>query len=216
MQRCGCYLRALAVIALCSAASGCSGRPPAVTLAQPQHPWTAKNYYRALERWTRDKAITVIAELNTTLRVSATLFSPEFNTAYAAKRARMFKLPRREQQQLEQRLARLWQQSYPFVMITATHDARWNDFERRNSQWRLWLTNDRGERVAPLAIERTRKLSQTEVALFPHLQMFYQFYKVRFPKKLPSGRPLVRGNTRRLKLIVTGSLGTASLVWRLQ
>lgn len=203
------------VLASC-AAIACATRPPAVTLENPQHPWTAANYYRALERWTRGESITILRELNTTLRVHATLFSPEFITAYVDKRRKLFKLPRREVRELVARLDKLWEESYPLVMITATHDARWNDFEERKSTWRVWLANNRGERVAPVSIVPRRRLGQTETTLFPHLDHFYHYYEVRFPRVLPDGRPLVRPDTSRLILFVTGPLGVARLVWRLQ
>jgi len=209
--------RGLAIALALSGVVGCRGSGRLVRLETPgQTDESSKDYDRQLKRWTRRQAVTILKEMNTTLRIYATLQSPAFNNAYVAKRAAMFKLPDEQAAALRKQLADVWRESYPFILVVATHDRKWNDFDKKDSNWRLALFNDKGEQVDATSVEQQRRTTSTDRELFPHLEMFYKLYHVRFPKKLPDGRPLVQADTKRLILRALGSLGQAELRWRIQ
>lgn len=197
--------------------AACAAPQPVVTLQHdPRVPYGAEDYRTVLARWTRSRVITVLRELGTTLRVHATLRSAEFDAAYVTRWSALFRLPPAARAELARELATQRAGGFGFVVVAATHDRDWNDFDRPRSQWRLALLNDRGEQVDARRIQREPRPSTTDRAMFPQLGAFYRLYRVEFPSALPDGRPLVRAETRELLLSVAGPLGRAELRWRLR
>ena len=195
------------------AASACRTTAVAVPLEKPEE-HDAKAYPDQLERWTRHARI--IRELDTSLRVHATLLAPAFRSAYVARYAELFKLPTAERSQLAQRLREEWRESYAFVVVVSTHDYEWNDFDQKDSIWRVSLFNNDEQEVKPSSVRRERRPTVTDKTLFPHLEEFYQLYRFRFPRLRADGRPLVDSETEQLTLRFAGPLGHADLVWRLK
>jgi hypothetical protein len=196
-----------------------TGCPPAsvgpVNLAKPTRAYRAKDYRRELDRWTRYGSH--LRQLDTTLRLYATWRGPRYDAAYIAKRAKLFDLPKRDIDTLRTKREASRAKELTFVLVAATHDISWNDFDRRPSHWRLSLTNDRGEQVAPSSIKQHRRATATDLAFFPHLRkLFYMRYTVRFPRSTPGGKPLVDAATRLLTLRASGALGKVALVWKLR
>ncbi|MBK8482034.1 MAG: hypothetical protein IPL40_12820 [Proteobacteria bacterium] len=216
-RRSSAALRTLWLLASLSALSSCAAPSPIVSLRSgPDKPYTAAEYRAVLKRWTRYQAITVLQELGTTLRVYATLRSKDFDAAYLARWTALFRLPASARRALEREFAAQRARGYSLFVVAATHDRTWNDFDRPRSQWRLALSNDRGEQVNADRIVAERRILSTERAMLPHLGAFYQLYRVEFPRTLPDGRPLVAAETWALKLSMSGPLGDTELVWRLR
>ncbi|MCK5797259.1 MAG: hypothetical protein KAI47_08755, partial [Deltaproteobacteria bacterium] len=143
--------------------------------------------------------------------------SPRFEAAYIAKRAEIFALSTADVAKLREVAQKGRQDDFTFVVIAATYDLAWNDFDQNDSRWRLSLVNDRGDQVAPRKIARRRRITETDVAFFPQLgKLFHQRYDVRFPRLLPNGSPLVTPETRSLTLRAAGALGKIELVWKLK
>jgi hypothetical protein len=205
--------RVVVVIPALLLLAGCGESMPPVSLAPPAATVKASDYDGVRDRWTRSSRI--IKKLDTTLRVYATLFSPEVDAAYVARRAQMFKLPPADRDSLARELARQWTESFVFLISAATIDSSWNDFDRKRSVWRVSLATDHGDQVAASSI-RGETIDATLKELFPFIERFHRAYTVRFPKLLPDGSPLVDSNTRELRLRFAGPLGQTDLVWRLR
>ena len=193
---------------------GCSAGPPVVSFAPPVRDYSEQDYKKTRQSWTRNAQI--IKTLDTTLRVHATCYSPEFIAAYVAMNAHMFKLSAAARTQLARQLNDEGTKSYSFMVAAATSDFRWNDFERKETIWRVGLVNDRQEQVVPVEIKAAKEISATTVELFPYVDSFYRVYQIRFPKTLPDGRPLIGEETHHFVLRFAGPLGLAELVWRLR
>ena len=200
---------ALALIAL----AGCGGSTPPVSLSAPKQKISHRDYEKIRGRWTRDSRI--IKKLDTTLRVHATLFSPELNAAYAARRAHMFKLPARERADLERQLNADWSESFVFLVAAATIDQSWNDFGEKRSVWRVSLASERGDQVTASSI-RSEPVNATLKELFPFIGRFHKVYFFRFPRTLPDGGNVLGDSAREVKLRFAGALGQTELVWRIQ
>lgn len=205
---------AVAVLLVAASLGGCSSsssKPLSLRLASSHD---ADDYEDVLERWTRHE--NVLKQLDTTLRIHATLRSPDFNNAYVAKQKELFALPAARVKALERELAQLWAESYAFIVVAATHDLKWNDFHQKRSQWRIVLaSDDRGE-VEPSKVTMRARPDPTDRALFPHIGLFDRLYDLRFAKKTADGKPLVSKSTRKLTLRFAGALGKAELAWRLR
>jgi hypothetical protein len=193
---------------------GCAERSEVVSLGPPKARVTHESYDKLRERWTRQQK--VIKKLDTTLRVHATCFSPEFVAVYTVKRAQIFKLPPGEREALSRQLKEEWSRSYPFLVAMATQDYSWNDLDRKNSVWKVTLANDKKQVVSPSQITAEREVTPTITELFPFVSRFHRVYHLRFPKTLPDGSPLVGADTEQLALRLAGALGHAELTWRLR
>lgn len=196
-----------------AALASCGGTTPAVSLAPPKQAISHKDYGKMRERWTRHARI--IKKLDTTLRVHATLYSPEFFAAFLARRAEMFKLPRREVERLRSEFEQQSSDQYVFFVGAATIDFDWNDFANKRSVWRVSLANDKDKQVAPDGV-RSEKIDATLRELYPFLGRFHRAYTFRFPRALPDGSRLVDSTTKELRLRFAGPLGETTLEWRLQ
>jgi hypothetical protein len=191
---------------------GCSGSTPQLSLDPPRPAPGQEDYPDIRTRWTRSARI--IKQLDTTLRVHVTCFAPEFISAYVARRAHLFKLSPAEKTELARQLDEEWSNSFVFLVAAATVDFSWNDFDHKNTVWRVALVAGKNE-VTPSEIRRER-VSATTRELFPFVGRFYEVYSFRFPKTLADGRPLVHGGTEALVLRLAGPLGNAELEWRLR
>ena len=204
-------LLALLAPALC----GCSSSSRVMSFAPPQEPVSAKDYDKVRDRWTRSGKIFQPKTLDTTLRVHATLYGPEFVSAYIAKSAKVFRLSLQEEAQLKRRLDEETTRGFVVFVGASTSDVRWNDFERKpGSVWQLGLVNDQQEQVNPEDVKPEREVTPTITELFPYVEDFYRAYTIRFPKQPPGGRPLLRAETERLTLRFSGALGQTDLEWR--
>lgn len=187
-------------------------REPSVDLSVPQREYKPAEYEKVLKRWTRHRRI--IKHFDTNLEVNVTYLAPEMVAAHAAVHARDYRLTRGERRRfLAKRLAEV-QDRHEFFMAATTADPKWNDFDRKETIWRITLEDDRGTRVTPLAVTN---LSVTEVhrVYFPYVTVFHRIYHVLFPRKV-GGRPYVTPESRWFKLIIASPLGDTELAWFLQ
>ena len=198
----------VAVLAL-----GCGGGTPRVSLAPPDKAPRHQDYDGIRNTWTRNARI--IKQLDTTLRVHATLFSPEFSAAYLARRTHMFWLSAETERELSRTLQEPGSKASVFFVAAAPIDSDWNDFDHKRSVWRIALVNDHGDQVDAAEIREENRDAILE-ELFPYFGHFHRAYRLSFPKVLPDGQPLVRGDTRSLALRFAGPLGQAELTWRLR
>jgi hypothetical protein len=185
-----------------------------VNFASPNRALRAADYPAVFDLWTREARI--IKELDTTLRIHATCFAPEMIAAYVAKQGEVFRLPATEKQHITEKLTAQWSKGYPFLVAASTMDRDWNDFENKDSVWRITLLNDRHQEVLPSSITVERKANATLMEFFPYIGPFHRVYHFLFPKTLPQGSPLIRATTKYFVLRITGPLGHAELIWHIQ
>jgi hypothetical protein len=204
-------LLALAVLAV-----GCTPQSHVVKLGPTQVKYGQGAYNRVLINWTRSTKIIKLERLDTTIRVHSTCLAPDFIAAYVARYEHLFKLPRRERNRISAEMNNTWKEAYSFTVAAATTDFRWNDFDKKRSIWRVALINDLQQQVAPLEVKADKVINVTTREMFPYVGDFYRFYRIRFPKKLSDGTPLVRKDTRYIALRFAGPLGKTELVWRLR
>lgn len=195
---------------------GCAPSSPQVSLAPAKSRYGQGAYEQVLTNWTRKAKIIQLDRLDTTLRVHATCLAPDFIAGYVARYEHLFKLPGRERRRMSEQMNAEWSKSYGFVVGAATTDAKWNDFDKPNSIWRLALINDLQQQVAPLEVKAEKVITATIRGMYPYVGDFFRVYTVRFPRKLSDGTDLIRPKTRHMALRFAGPLGKTELVWRLQ
>lgn len=188
--------------------SGCT-REKTIDLRVPTRKFKAKEYDHYLKRWTRQRR--VIKNFDTNLSVHLTYLSPEFVSAHAALYAKHYRLTRSEKRRyLAKRLAEV-QSHHEFFMGATTADTTWNDFDRKESIWRITLEDDQGTRVKPLTVKNIL-IKETHRVYFPYLSVFHKAYHIVFPNTV-GGKPFIHSRSRWFKVIIASPLGDTEFAW---
>lgn len=83
--------------------------------------------------------------------------------------------------------------------------------------WKLYLVNDQHERVVPVEVRKLKRQDAVTPHFFPYITPWKSIYTVRFPYKMPAtNQPIIKDNTKEIKLVITGVLGTAEMGWELR
>jgi hypothetical protein len=201
-------VRAAALLLLVGAA-GCAGTPPAIGEpgAELSDPRAEASYRVVLDYVTEHRE--VYAGLDTRLYSAATYQSPDFREARVRRQAMFQTWP---QPKLEQELARERaeaQEAHEVVFGVSIVDRRFDDFDSKNSIWRLSLATDQGE-VTPISLKRVGRANQDIRAYYPYMGDFWTVYSVRFPTAV-NGRPLVGPATRLLLFRMSSTQGQVEM-----
>ncbi len=180
--------------------------------ADPYHTETYKNI---CEEWSREARIHRGLEVE--LIVSATFKSEEFRRAYVDEYAKAYKLtPDQKGQFMEDQLEAATQ-AHEFLIASFVPEKKWDDFDKADSMWKLYLLNDGNERVVPVEVRKVKRQDAVTPHFFPYVTPWKSTYIVRFPCSIPTtNQPLVKDNTKGIKLVITSVLGTAEMGWKLE
>jgi hypothetical protein len=98
-----------------------------------------------------------------------------------------------------------------FHMGVHVNDPKFEDFAfPRTSIWRIVLLTPVGE-VEPVSVERIGRSTLDMRAFYPYLGVFWVAYKVRFPKVLKDGTPIIPPSASHVTLRLASALGHAEL-----
>lgn len=185
--------------------SGCAGekavvRPP---------------YDDILKAWTR--SVKVYNGLDTTIYATATFKSPEFREAYTIRYTDAVKAEDALKKTLFDKETGDYEKYNEFFMSVYTPAAEWNDLDKPNSVWKLYLEDGRGARLTPISVKAVDREDALAKEFFPYLDAWSIAYVVRFPKYTETGtEPIPGKDTEALKLVIAGVPGTGELEWRLK
>jgi hypothetical protein len=183
-----------------------------VESADPYHTHT---YKRVCDRWSREARLHRGFEVP--LIVSATMKSNDFRRAYAEEYAEAYQLTPEAKKRFVEDEKRAGRLGHEFVMAAFVPETKWDDFHKANSMWNLLLLNDENERVAPVDVRKVKGKDPVMSHFFPYITPWKSVYVVRFPCHLPeTNRPIIGDDTKEIRLIITGVLGTAEMVWNLE
>lgn len=191
--------------------TGCAATPPAETPSAA--PAEVSTYAEVLERWTRSEKVYEWFELK--FSISATYKSLPFREAYVDEYALKYRMGEELKRVLLSSELDSFE-SYNEVFLSAyTLDESWNDFDKKDSVWRLYLEDGLGRSVRPVEIEKAGTRDALVKAFFPYLNRWSTGYTIRFPKYDERGEPLGEG-AGNLRLVITGVIGEAELEWNLE
>jgi hypothetical protein len=174
-------------------ALGCAMTPPQIGQPGPELPDAqAESAYRAvMERFTDHRE--VYSGVETQLFTGATYQSLAFREARVRRKASFQLWP---PGQLEQALAlerAEAAQAHEVIFGVTMPNRRFDDFDGRQSIWRLSLLTPQGE-VTPLFIRRIGRADADTRAYYPYMGDFWTVYLARFPLEI-SGQPLLGPGT---------------------
>ncbi len=193
---------------------GCASAPVKVSLAEPATPPSAKDYVDELKRWTRHAHLR--NDFDQALDIDATMRSPEFRHAFAAKYIEIYKIGVENQPRIRGEILSDGADSYEFHVETATHDYALNDLTSAKTVWRVTLIDDQGHEVSPSSVNALRERRALDQEFYPYASIFSRGWQIRFPRARTDGSPLVGTDTRSLTMRVAGPQGTVDLVWLLK
>jgi len=89
-----------------------------------------------------------------------------------------------------------------FVVALYTADEDWNDLDKKESRWSIFLKND-GDPVRPASIEKVKPEKLKLRDNLPFISSFRSFYLVSFPRERVTAKPF--------DLVMSGLLGEVKL-----
>jgi hypothetical protein len=196
------------VLALALPLSACGGSPPPVRLTTDWPAEPASDYREVSETWTREASLRAVYQ--EVLEVHATLKSPEWRAAYAARDAELRGLTGAARQQRLQQAQAEMEGPWEIELMVTTWDRRENDLDRgKRSVWRVVLIDEAGNEVEPLEIVKDKRPAFTVRADYPSFGDFATAYVARFPRTAPILGPGVKN----VRLHMSSPRGAVELVW---
>ena len=200
-------------VGLIVAVIGCG---PVGYLMQSTKSYRTLDYHRAFERWTREARI--YRGFDVELIVSVTFKSSDYRRAYAQEYAKTYLLSDKDELKFEKDQLAAAEEFHDFVMATFIPDDKWNDFEKKDSIWKIYLTNDKNKRISPVEIKKLKRTDPTIAQFFPYVSPWREVYALRFPVKIPPEQreDFIGPDTRSMTLTITGVRGRCDMVWELK
>ncbi len=200
--------RIVFLVLLVAAVAGCGSIKGYVDIAREQG--LSKEYARVLNLWTRSE--TVYSQFETRIHVTATYRSQEFARAYIKEYERIY-LSSGEGQRYPS-LTEPDPGNREFILYACTPEKDSNDFDKRDSIWKVYLLDERGNRIEPVDVRRIRKNTSVIESFFPYVNPYYGVaYTIRFPVSQHVGEAGGASPEKPLKLMITGVLGKVELAW---
>ena len=197
---------ALALLAL----AGCARVPPSVGEPAPtlRDLDAERAYQQTLARYS-DRG-EIYALFDTRLFAGATLQTPAFREARVRRQAAFELLPPAKVDALladEQAQAA---QAHELFLGVHVNEQRYDDFEQRDSIWRVVLVTPSGE-VTPERVQRLGRADLPMRAYYPYTGEFWVGYRVRFPLQHADGTPVIPPDAKRVTLRLASTLGQLDL-----
>jgi hypothetical protein len=203
--------KGLRVAALLGLLTSCTTTPPTIGDPAPRLGDRRKEqaYQEILERYS-DRA-EIYDGFDTRMFTGATLQTAAFREARVRRLAEFkFLPPPRVEELLAAELAEEVQFN-EFHLGVHANDSHFEDFaNRKKSIWRMVMLTPLGE-VEPVSVERIGRSNLDMRAMYPYLGVFWVAYRVRFPKVLPDGTPIIPDSSTHVTLRMASTLGHAAL-----
>jgi len=189
---------------------------PIVSLKPAPRSYTASDYERIYERWTRDAREFDFGHLKTVLNVTATFESRDFRWAYVVRYGEDFALPPDTRTSLLTASLSDADQHHRFFVTMGEGRPREVDLTNERGGWRVVLLDDRGRQTRPIEVERLRKASAAERTYFPTVSSFRQAFRLVFPVRNEDGNATVPNESLFAILRFTGPRGQVDLKWEFE
>jgi hypothetical protein len=190
---------------------GCAD--PKVSLAPGAREYTESDYEQVLKRWTREKSLVVLSELDNLLTVTATYESWDFRWAYVVKYANDYRLTVEQRRSLLERTLAETQDGHHFYVALYGTKIRWADLTRGDSSWIVRLIDEEGNETAPTTIQIVNRPGPLEIRYFPYTTIWRNVFRIKFPTTTPDGRATISPNARWFGLRFAGAEGNQELRW---
>ena len=191
---------------------GCQGMAQIDSATQSADPYKGSDFLAASERWSREARI--YTGFDAQLIATATFKSADFREAYSNEYKRVFLLTEPEKDKLVQDQEAASQMYHDFLLAAFVPNKKWNDFDKKDSVWKVYLTADDQRRLEALEIRRVRRVNAEIIHFYPFITPWKYVYRLRFPHNYPgTGEPIINTDTEKVSLVITGVQGTTAMQW---
>ncbi|MDY7229463.1 hypothetical protein [Hyalangium rubrum] len=202
--------KVLPVAALLGVLAGCTNTPPTIGDPAPQltDRRAEKVYQDIFERYS-DRG-EIYDGFDTRLFAGASFQTVAFREARVQRQAQFQLLPKSRVEELLAKERAEAEQFHEFFLGVHVNDYRFDDFDQKDSIWRVVMLTPSVE-VEPLSITRVGRADLNLRATYPYLGVFWVGYRVRFPKVLPNGAPVIPESATHIHLRLASTLGHSEL-----
>jgi hypothetical protein len=193
---------------------GCSAGRPAEKPNQPGGFESANGYQAAFSAWTREGRI--YDGLDVRLIFGATYMAPKFRKEFAAEYARIYRQTEVEKTKFitDQENAAAGYED--FIFAAYVPEKEWDDFYKKNSIWKIYITRDDIEQIKPIEVRKLDKRDAKTGYFYSYVTPWKSIYRLRFPKVFRDDETNVPPEkTASFKLVLTSVLGSAEMIWTL-
>lgn len=197
--------------------AGCSSLPAPLSWTPPRigerpvtelPPETQRAYDEVLERYT--DLGEHYSRLDTRLFLGGTFQAPPFREARVRFVAALEKLPDAEvARRLEAERSEAGE-AHVFFVGAHLNDYRYDDFDKRDSTWRVVLISAGIEHL-PVKVERVGRSNLSRRTLYPYLDEFWTAYRFRFPVRTAEGAEVIPAGTEEVTLRFASAVGSEDL-----
>jgi hypothetical protein len=202
--------KGLRVAALLGLLSGCTTTPPTIGDPAPQlNDRRAEQLYQEIFDRYSDRA-EIYDGFDTRMFTGATFQTMSFREARVHRLAEFQFLPKPRVEELLAKERTEETQFNEFFLGVHVNDSHFEDFSNRHSIWRIVMLTPSVE-VEPVSIERIGRANLDMRSMYPYLGVFWVAYRVRFPKVLADGTPVIPDSATHVHLRLASTLGHAEL-----
>jgi hypothetical protein len=203
------------LIAGCLGLLHCAETP--LSVAEGPREYVAIDYPQVLRRWTRDKTLVSLAELDSPLTVTATYEAWDFRWAYVIRYAQDYRLTIDQRKVMLDKSLEETRESHCFyVALYGSSLPKWTDLSKKTSGWVVRLVDDKGNESAPATLEKTDKPGLLERRYFPYTSPWRQVFRIKFARTNPTTKkPAIAADAEWVGLRFAGPEGNQELHWDL-
>lgn len=101
-----------------------------------------------------------------------------------------------------------------FIISAFMPDKRWNDFNEKDTIWKIFLRKKDGSKIKPIEARRIKNVDAAITYFFPYVSPWDVVYHIRFPVVVPeTNEPVYPSESAPLELIITSVRGSAEMTW---
>lgn len=175
----------------------------------------AEDYQKLLNEWTKEAK--VYQDFETKLITGVTFKSWEFRRAYVEKYAQIYLLEAEKKREMLDEERMISSEENEFFLSIYTPGRELDDFSKDDSDWKIYLLDDRDNILEPAEIEKVKGNLSLLKELYPYITPWSSLYKLSFSQNLPGTQePFITAETGYIKLIITSPWTRAVMTWELR
>lgn len=169
-------------------------------------------YTDVFDTWTREARI--YEGFETKLIAKATFKSEAYRQAYTDEYTRLYKIKGLEYEKFKTDQQSAAGEYHDFVLAVFVPHKSWDTFSKEETMWKIFITRDNEQQVAPLEIRKLKKKDPVLGYFFPYVTTWKSMYHLRFPTKDPAtDMQIIDAQSSGLSLVMTSVIGSAEFNW---
>jgi hypothetical protein len=150
----------------------------------------------------------------TRLISNITFKSDVFRQAYTDEYSRLYNLEGAEYDSLVMKEQKDAVDYHDFVMAVYVPEKKWDDFSKKTSMWKIYITRDHVEQIRPLEIRKLNKKDPKINYFYPYITTWKSIYHIRFPAiDLKTDNQLMGDPHEVLTLVMKSVIGSVEFKW---